>query len=115
MRKINNQRRIDDAIAHIKANIGRAIGLNDLASLAGMSRFHFAREFRAHSGITPMRCRTMARMECAKVKLVTRKKSISAVSASCGFASQSHMTRVFRATTGETPAAFRRRAFSCPE
>jgi len=35
-------------------------------------------------------------------------KSISAIAVSCGFSDQSHLTRVFRASIGSSPAAWRR-------
>ena len=50
------------------------------------------------------------RIERAREMLARSALPIKAVAAECGFSDQAHLTRVFAATTGETPAAFRRRA-----
>jgi AraC family transcriptional regulator len=58
---------------------------------------------------------TKVRLACVKRHLVAAISTIAEISVSCGFSSQSHMTRAFRVETGETPAAFRRRVISRPE
>lgn len=115
MKYIKNAQQIRRAQAYIAQNHTRNIAINDLADLARMSRFHFARVFRAATGITPMQAVVRARVECVKLKLITGRDSIAAIAHTCGFASQSHMGRVFRQATGETPAGYRARVFTRPE
>ncbi len=115
MKYIKNAQQIRRAQAYIAQNHTRNIAINDLADLACMSRFHFARVFRAATGITPMQAVVRARVECVKLKLITGRDSIAAIAHTCGFASQSHMGRVFRQSTGETPAGYRARVFTRPE
>jgi AraC family transcriptional regulator len=48
------------------------------------------------------------RIEVAKEKLHDRRLSLSEVALACGFADQSHLTRVFTRTVGVNPGAWRR-------
>lgn len=109
MKYIKHAQKIHRARTYIAQNHTRNIAIHDLAQLACMSRFHFARAFRAATGTTPMRAVAQARVECVKAKLAAGRDSIAAIAHACGFASQSHMGRVFRAATGETPAVYRAR------
>jgi AraC family transcriptional regulator len=40
--------------AYVEENVGQPITLDDLAGIAGVSRFHFARQFRVSTGASPM-------------------------------------------------------------
>lgn len=99
-------RRVDD---YIEAYIAAPIHLNDLASLANMSGFHFHRMFRLVRGCPPHSWVTMRRVCRARERLCSD-TPIADIAVNCGFSSQSHLTRVFRAQTGRTPAQFRRLA-----
>ena len=48
------------------------------------------------------------RVERAKSLLADKSQTIAEIALDCGFAHQEHMTRVFAAQLGVTPAAFRR-------
>jgi AraC family transcriptional regulator len=48
------------------------------------------------------------RIEHAQRKLARRDVPLKVVAADCGFADQSHMTRLFRRVLGATPAEYRR-------
>ena len=89
-----------------------------LARLCGLSRSYFARAFKASTGLPPHRWLMHFRIERAKEMLERNEDSISAIAVSCGFSDQSHLTRVFHAIVGASPAAWRRRrkagAFSSP-
>ncbi|MFI4934468.1 MAG: helix-turn-helix domain-containing protein [Caulobacterales bacterium] len=54
---------IERARAHIEANAYETLTLSDLALIAGLSTYHFARQFNARFGVSPMayvRARRMA-------------------------------------------------------
>jgi AraC-like DNA-binding protein len=51
---------------HIDRHYGRAIDLDELAGVAGVSKFHFARSFEAAYGLTPIRYLTLRRVERAQ-------------------------------------------------
>jgi transcriptional regulator GlxA family with amidase domain len=80
-----------------------------LARLCGLSRSYFARAFKASTGLPPHRWLMHFRIERAKEMLEHDEDSISAIAVSCGFSDQSHLTRVFHAIVGASPAAWRRR------
>lgn len=90
----------------VDANIGRALRLVDLAEVAGMSQFYFARAFKASMNETPMRYVLERRIVAAKAGLAGD-APIAAVAIDAGFSSQSHFTTSFRLVTGVTPATWR--------
>jgi len=80
----------------------------DLASRCGLSRSYFVRAFKLSMGTPPHRWLVRERVHRAGEMLERTNKSISAIAVSCGFSDQSHLTRVFRASVGSSPAAWRR-------
>ena len=93
-------------VAHVEANLGERISLDQLAALAGMSRFHFARQFRISTGRSPMGYVRHARIERATAILRERTMTIARVAVSLGFADQSHFTRTFGRFIGVSPKSF---------
>lgn len=83
------------------------IGLDRLAQLAGCSRAHLIRAFRAAYHITPHAYLTLRRIREAGAMLV-RGMPPAEVAFACGFADQAHFTRSFKQRMGITPAQFRR-------
>jgi transcriptional regulator GlxA family with amidase domain len=81
----------------------------EIASLCGLSRSHFAKAFKVSLGEPPHRWVVRERLRRAAEMLERTDESISAIAVSCGFADQSHLTRVFRTALGASPAAWRRR------
>jgi AraC family transcriptional regulator len=91
----------------ISDNYDRDIKLAELAQVAGMSSFHFAREFKRTTGTTPHQYLIKFRIECAKALLAKRDLPLIEVSLRSGFSHQSHFTRLFRRVTGTTPHSYR--------
>lgn len=100
-------RAVRRAIEFIQANLAGDIRLADIAADAGQSLFHFARTFRAATGLTPHRYLTLARVEKVRTLLRDSDRSLAAIADEAGFSDQSHMSRVFRNWTGSTPKQFR--------
>jgi AraC-like DNA-binding protein len=94
--------------AYIDAHIGEHISLDDLAHQAGVSRFHFARQFRLSTGESPMGYVRRARIERSKSILQSRGTTIAEVAATLGFSDQSHFTRTFGRLVGVSPGSFAR-------
>lgn len=90
------------------AFIGEEISLARLASECGLSARHFARAFRISTGVPPHRWLLRYRVERAKELLRTRVLSLADAALFCGFADQSHFTRVFTKLAGVSPGAWRR-------
>ena len=92
----------------VEANIDRSIHIRDLASRAGLSRYHFARAFRTSTGKTPRAFIEQCRIERARVLIDTTDRPLAEIAVATGFATQSHLTAAFRRAMGFTPAAYRR-------
>jgi AraC-like DNA-binding protein len=92
----------------IEANIADEISLEHLANECRLSERHFARAFKKSVGESPHRWVLRRRVEVAKGMLAGSEKSISDIAIACGFADQSHLTRVFSGIVGVPPGAWRR-------
>ncbi|WP_138467297.1 helix-turn-helix domain-containing protein [Poseidonocella sp. HB161398] len=95
---------------YIEDNLARPMELKEMAALLGMAPCRFSRAFRKSFGRPPYAHVTARRLEAAKRLLARSALPIKAVAADCGFSDQAHLTRMFSAAFGETPAVFRRRA-----
>lgn len=94
-------------LAFVADNYERDLSLDDLAGEAGMSTFHFAREFKRATGTTPHQHLIKFRVEHAKALLAEGRMSLAEVGLRSGFSHQSHFTRLFRRLTGTTPQSYR--------
>jgi AraC-like DNA-binding protein len=94
-------------MAYVDARLGGPISLEDLANVAGVSRFHFHRQFRKSVGVTPREYVVRARIERAKGLLTESDLTVGEVSGAVGFADQSHFSNIFRRVTAMTPRGFR--------
>lgn len=92
---------------YIETHLGHDVSLGDLAALAGVSRFHFARMFRDTVGHPPHRYVLGRRIERARELLRSPSLPLREIAARTGFADQSHLTRAIKRTYGATPGALR--------
>lgn len=90
----------------VEDHLGARISLDDLAGVAGVSRFHFARQFRLRTGRSPMAYVLRSRVERAMELLRAGTSSVGEVAAALAFADQSHFTRTFRRFVGTSPGRF---------
>ena len=102
--------KLDAMLDYIDANLSRHLTLDGLAERAKVSRAHFARRFRAVTGLSPHRYITLRRVDKARELLRNPQLEINRIALDLGFGDQSHFTQVFRASTGTTPGQFRRTA-----
>ena len=103
-------RRLKMLTDYIQANLGNAVSLAELASVARMSQSQLVRAFRASTGYTPIDYLIRQRVKEARRLLASTNVPLSEIAVCLGFADQSHFTRRFRKATGATPAQFRRLA-----
>jgi AraC family transcriptional regulator len=92
---------------YIEAHVSSALNLDDLASVAHISPFHFARLFKTATGETPHDFVTRIRMERAKALLKSTDWTASKIASAVGFSSKSHFTAAFQSFSGVTPIRFR--------
>lgn len=95
-------------VDYIEARLSHPISLADIAAVAALSPYHFARAFKASMGMTPVRYVWQRRIELARRMLRETGAPLVDVALACGFGSQSHFTTAFKMATGVTPAAYRR-------
>ena len=101
------RRRLRVAIAYIEDHLASEIALEDLAAAVHLSAFHFARLFRASTGLPPHQYVITRRIERAKQLLRDDELSLAQVAARTGFWDQGHFTRHFKRLVGVTPKHFR--------
>jgi AraC-like DNA-binding protein len=89
-------------VAHVDDNICVA----DVAAECELSLSHFTRAFKRSAGQSPRRWLQLYRVQRAK-ELLLGGLPLCEIAGNCGFADQSHMTRVFARVTGIPPGAFR--------
>jgi AraC family transcriptional regulator len=102
--------KLRDVIEYLHERAGEAISLPDLAGVAGLSPYHFARSFKASVGVTPHRYLSEIRLARARLLLATTTRSVTSIALSLGFDTPSHFATAFRTGVGMTPSEFRRRA-----
>lgn len=93
---------------YIRDHLDADIDLRLLASDCGLSPAHFAKAFKCSVGMPPHRWLLKQRVDRACELLAHGNDRLEAVALACGFADQSHMTRVFSRATGVPPGAWRR-------
>lgn len=96
--------------AYMVLHLGEDISLAALAAAACISRFHFARLFRARTGFSPMAYVMHLRLERAREMLAREDHCIADTAATLGFYDQSHFARTFRRVHGIPPQVFRLRS-----
>jgi AraC family transcriptional regulator len=107
--------RLKRAIEYIHANLSESISLADIASAAGLSRMHFAAQFRVTTGLRPHEFLLQKRIEHAQKLLLTMRMPLVEIALDAGFKTQAHFTTVFARLVGETPNVWRQRAYKATE
>jgi transcriptional regulator of acetoin/glycerol metabolism/AraC-like DNA-binding protein len=97
-------RRVRD---YVELHLSETIDLPTLATVAGLSMHHFARQFKQSAGVTPHHYLTQKRLELAQALLTKTELPVSEIAYAAGFSDQSHLARHFRHVLRTTPRAFR--------
>lgn len=102
---------VQRAVDFIEANLGTALGVNSIADAAYLSPYHFARLFRAQTGMTPMGYVRARRLARAVELLREGRLPVQEIALSIGFSSQQSFTNAFSERYSVPPAAFRSAPF----
>ncbi|TPM24820.1 AraC family transcriptional regulator [Mesorhizobium sp. B2-3-5] len=103
-----SSRRVATVLEMIDSKLNGDFAVDDLASACNLSSAVFLRAFRDTTGKTPHQWLTKRRIERSRGLLLNSNLSLGEIARSCGFADQSHFTRVFARETGAPPGAWRR-------
>jgi AraC-like DNA-binding protein len=99
--------RLARVIQYVGAHMEEPIKLADLAKAVGITRMHFAAQFRATVGMSPHEYLLRRRIRRAQTLLIDPKRRLADVALSVGFQGQPHFTTVFRRYVGESPHHWR--------
>ena len=99
--------RLKRVIEYVDGHLTGRITLQDLAAVAGLSRMHFAAQFRAATGLRPHEYLLKRRIERAEELLKRGEMPLVHIALTVGFQTQAHFTTVFKRFAGETPYQWR--------
>ena len=94
---------------HADRHYAEPLDLARLAAVAGMSRYHFVRRFRAAYGETPLRYMSRRRIERAQDLLRAANLTVTEVCMLVGYSSLGSFSARFTELVGESPTAYRDR------
>jgi AraC-like DNA-binding protein len=95
---------------HLDGAYDEPLTLGEMAAMAGLSRFHFVRSFRAVMGESPHQYLIAARLRAAANRLLDTREPVTLIALSVGFNDLSHFNATFRRAFGASPGAWRKAA-----
>ncbi|MBB1626717.1 GlxA family transcriptional regulator [Achromobacter sp. UMC71] len=104
--------RMRAVLEHIRANLGAALTVEQLAEVACVSPRQFLRSFKAETGETPAKAVERIRAEAARGQIAAGGSSIESIARRVGFTDSERMRRAFLRVYGQPPQALRRAARS---
>jgi AraC family transcriptional regulator len=93
---------------YLHDNLARDVALGELAGVAKLSPFHFARAFKASMGRPPHAYLRDLRIARAKAMLVETDLPLTEIAALVGYEAPQTLGKAFRRETGVTPSDYRR-------
>ena len=93
---------------YVMEHLSEPVRLSALADLTGLSQWHFARAFKAATGVSPHQWQLNARIAKAQQLLLSRTMPHAQIALEVGFAEHSHLCRVFKNVIGVSPGAWLR-------
>ena len=99
--------RLHRVVEYIDAHLERNITLSELADVACLSPYHFARSFKRATGAAPHQYLMGRKLERAKQLIRQGHDGMAEVALKSGFSSQAHFARAFKRATGLTPTQYR--------
>lgn len=101
---------IQECCDYIRANVLYPLTAESIAKELGYTTYYFTKKFNKEMGIKVTDYIKQARIEYAKIMLLTTARSIQDISDMLHFGTRNYFSKVFREITGMTPAEFRENA-----
>src|SRR5919201_4732969 len=95
------------ALWYIESHLAEPLTLDEIANIAGISRFHLVRAFAAATGFSVMRYVRARRLSEAARALAAGAPDILHVALEAGYGSHEAFTRAFREEFGKSPDSVR--------
>jgi AraC-like DNA-binding protein len=92
---------------YLSDNVDKRVTLDDMAASVGLSKMHFAAQFRAATGFRPREYLLFKRVELAKTIIASTNMPLVEVAFAVGFHAQAHFSTVFKRFTGRTPVQWK--------
>jgi AraC-like DNA-binding protein len=94
--------------SHVEENLGFAITIDHLATIAGLSSSYFCRAFKDTFGDPPHAYIMRRRVERAQTLMLQTREPLSQIALACGLSDQAHLCNLFRRLVGQSPSHWRR-------
>jgi AraC family transcriptional regulator len=95
---------------YIETHWQEPFDLSETAKAAYLSKAHFTKLFKKHTGVTPHEYYTNYKISKLKEKLLDTNLSIAQAFAACNMDYNGHSARVFKNKTGLSPSAYRKKS-----
>ena len=102
-----NRSQLRQVLDFIHDNLERELALDELAKVANLSKYHFAKSFRSAMGIAPHQYIVKLRIEQARKLLAVDSISVEEVASRVGYSDTSHFSSQFLKIVGVTPNRYR--------
>ncbi len=99
--------RMNRVIEFIDCNLAERIGLDEVSAVSGLSRMHFAAQFRLTTGLRPHEYLLRRRIQRAQQLLCESDTAVLEIAQRVGFRNSAHFATVFKRLVGETPQRWR--------
>jgi AraC family transcriptional regulator len=99
--------RLRAVLEYVEDRLDAGLTLEQMAAVARLSAYHFARQFKAATGLPPHQYVILRRVERAKLLLQGGDLTLAEVAAHAGFSGQSVFCLHFKRVVGVTPRQFR--------
>jgi AraC-like DNA-binding protein len=83
------------------------LDLDEIARRAGVSKFHFIRDFKRCVGVSPIRYVNAMRVDFVKQKLAGTSAPVSRIAGEMGYLDLSTFNKMFKKVSGVTPSQYR--------
>ncbi len=100
--------RLKRVVDYVESSLARDIPLSELSAVAGLSRMHFAAQFRAAMGVSPHTYILRRKISKARELLTESETSVEDVAFTLGFKSAAYFARAFRLLVGVPPSRWRK-------
>lgn len=98
--------KIKHSINFIKNNFRNELTLDNIADEAGLSKYHYCREFKKATNLTPVEFINRTRCEFAKNLLESKKYSVAEIGEMSGFSTSAHFSKTFKGFFGVYPSDY---------
>jgi AraC family transcriptional regulator len=99
--------RLRAVVEYVEEHLDAGLTLEQMAAVARLSVYHFARQFKAATGLPPHQYVLARRVEQAQQLLREGDLSLAEIAACAGFSDQSQFCHHFKRLVGVTPGQFR--------